>query len=146
MSTESGSILQTIMKDGLAMRAIDSQKKTYLNHALHRGSFDSTESWKVWLRTSKLLDIYMLLDYHWQFKWWTDLAQCLKEYQILLSTLAAAQDSPSGSNCTDIQPTELNEIEKNFVTSFDETDEFFTPDEEEEGETNLFYFIDGIIS
>ena len=87
----------------------------------------------------------MLLDYHWQFKWWTDLAQCLKEYQILLSTLAAAQDSPSGSNGTDIQPTELNEIEKNFVTSFDETDEFFTPDKEE-GETNLFYFIDGIIS
>ena len=65
----------------------------------------------------------------------------LKEHQVSPPSVVDAQYCFGRSNGSDIQPSESNKT-KNFVTSFDETDEFFTP---EEGERNLFDFLDDII-
>ena len=65
----------------------------------------------------------------------------LKEYQIQSSSMIDAHGNLDDSNVTKFDSAEANKTEGHFVTAVDETDEFYSP-QEEERERNVFAVLD----
>lgn len=65
----------------------------------------------------------------------------LKEYQIQSSSMIDAHGNLDDSNVTEFYSAEANKTEGHFVTAVDETDEFYSP-QEEERERNVFAVLD----
>lgn len=65
----------------------------------------------------------------------------LKEYQIQSPSMIDAHGNLDDSNVTEFDSAEANKTEEHFVTAVDETDEFYSP-QEEERERNVFAVLD----
>ena len=65
----------------------------------------------------------------------------LKEYQIQSSSMIDTHGNLDDSNVTECYSAEANKTEGHFVTAVDETDEFYSP-QEEERERNVFAVLD----